>query len=267
MHASSQQPDPESRPPLPSGATLRERDDRLAALKQLVGHIAHDFNNCMVPLVGYVTLLKEEPKVGTRVDQYLAKLETSVRKTESFLETILAATYPERQYAPKQVDFTALIEKTLASSRSALTRTRPLSVEVTLVPCTLWLDEAQWSNALQHLFKNAFLAMSKVDGLLKVTLEKSELSAAEAADFGIRPGNVVQLTIEDNGEGMSEDVLKRSYDPFFTTRTDSRSDGLGLTYVHSVVRLHGGQLAIASAEGAGTRVRIWLADESGPGQA
>jgi signal transduction histidine kinase len=261
MHQPSQNRDPADDTALPSAAALRERDERLAALKQLVGHLAHDFNNCMVPLVGYVTLLKEEPKIGTRVDLYLAKLESSVRKTETFLETILEATHPERHFCPKEVDFCALIQTVVDGCVPSTAPMQPVTLSLELSPCVLWLDEAQWIKCIQHLVRNAQLALAKTGGTLRLKLEHLSLSESEAEELSLRPGATVQLTVEDTGQGMNEDVLKRAYDPFFSTRSDTRTEGLGLTFVHSVVRLHGGQLAIASAEGAGTRVRIWLPND------
>ncbi|MBI3876905.1 MAG: response regulator, partial [Verrucomicrobia bacterium] len=76
--------------------------------------------------------------------------------------------------------------------------------------------------------------------------------------LGVAGTDVFELTVRDTGLGMSEATLQRAFEPFFTTRPKGQAAGLGLTIVHSVARLHGGQVTLESAEDAGTTVRIWI---------
>jgi two-component system cell cycle sensor histidine kinase/response regulator CckA len=244
-------------PPLPVASLLQERDQRLQALKSLVGRLAHDFNNSLVPLVGYITLLREELKQGGPGNQYLVKLENSVRKTEELVDTILQATHPERQFSPRRIDLTALMQRLLEGWMKALPSATLILVETDLAPCTLWLDEAQWTKVIQHLLRNAQAALAE-GGTLKISLRSRLLNARQAADLGTSDVNVVELIFEDTGCGMSDEVLRQACEPFFSTSSQSSTAGLGLTMVHSVVRLHGGQMVVESADDRGTRVAIWL---------
>lgn len=135
-------------------------------------------------------------------------------------------------------------------------------METDLVQCSLWLDESQWTNVIQQLLRNAQVALTEV-GSLKLNLRQRTVRPDQAAALGITDTSLFELVFEDTGCGMSRDVLGRASEPFFTTRSRSATSGLGLTLVHSVVRLHGGQLAIESVEGAGTRVTIWLPAKAG----
>jgi signal transduction histidine kinase len=242
---------------LPSAAALRDRDERLQALKELVGHVAHDLNNCLAPMVGYVTLLREDLAPETSGEQYLGKLDGSVRKAESLLQAIIQATHPERQYGPKLVDLTLLLQGTVETWMKSLPASVQISVESALAPCALWLDEALFAKLILQLLQNAQFAINR-HGEVKLALACRTLTEAEATQLGLNDPSVFELSVQDSGSGMSEEVLKRACDPLFTTRPSSPSSGLGLTFVHSVVQLHGGQMAIESIDESGTCVRIWL---------
>ena len=84
------------------------------------------------------------------------------------------------------------------------------------------------------------------------------MSEERAAELGLANKTGWVLEVKDDGLGMSAETLRKAFDPFFTTRPKNQSTGLGLTLVHGVVRLHGGQVVIESVEGKGTCVRIWL---------
>ena len=230
-------------------------------MKALVGDLAHSFNNSLAPLAGYTTLLAEDMKPGTPNEQYLGKLEASLRKAQGFIETILQATHPERHFLPKRVDLTSLLQQSTDAWMKSLPLSAQVSVQTSVVPCVLWLDEAQWTQAIRHLLQNAQFALTG-GGALRLTLEERVLTPAAAAELDLTQTQFYELTVEDTGCGMAPEVLERACEPLYTTRPQAPLTGLGLTLVHGVVQLHGGQLEIESAEQVGTTVRAWLPAES-----
>jgi signal transduction histidine kinase len=236
---------------------LRGRDARLRAMKALVGELAHSFNNSLAPLAGYATLLGEDLKPGTSSELYMSKLQASLRKTEGFIEGILAATHPERHFSPKPVDLTSLLQRSTDEWMKSLPVSAKFSIERSVVPCSLWLDETQWSSAIGHLLRNAQLALAR-GGVVRLTLEERELTGEQASELDLAKTHVFQLRVNDTGCGMAPEVLERACEPLYTTRAQGPLAGLGLTLVHSVVQLQGGQLEIESAEQAGTTVCLWL---------
>src|SRR3954465_8556016 len=84
---------------------LRARDERLESLKAVVGKLAHDFNNFLVPQFGYLTLLKEEIPINSPAAQYVATMEVAGQKSESYIECILLAMRPHRQFSPREFSF------------------------------------------------------------------------------------------------------------------------------------------------------------------
>ncbi|MEW6158136.1 MAG: response regulator [Verrucomicrobiota bacterium] len=246
----------------PASPALREREERLEALKALVSQLGHDFNNFLVPFLGYVTLVREETSPESTVAQYLSTMENSARKTEQYLETVMLAVKPARRFSPKPGDFRALLEQVLASWSSGLTPS-PIRLTTDLQPCSLVFDEDHWRNAIQQVLNNARMALA-MGGNLQVRLHKKPLPPERASEIGVDDSEVFELVFEDNGIGMSEETLRRACEPFFTTRPKGKALGLGLTIVHSVARLHGGQLLIESQEDAGAKIQIILPAINGP---
>src|SRR5437016_11545193 len=99
---------------LPTSPELRERDERLEALVQLAGRLAHDFNNFLVPVLGYTALIKEDIPSDSVILPYVAAMEKSARKTEAAVGNLLLAARSERESKPRPVDFTELIARELS---------------------------------------------------------------------------------------------------------------------------------------------------------
>jgi two-component system, cell cycle sensor histidine kinase and response regulator CckA len=248
---------PHQRPP--AWAELRRRDEKLEALKDLLDHLAHDFNNMLVPILGYITLIKEDLNRDCSSLKYAAKIEHSARNTEGLMERILAAVRPQRCFNPTVGDLAQVLEKVLAKWQAALPATSQIQVQAALVACPLLFDQALLAALFEQLLSNARYALA-LGGLLKISLRPKILNAQQARELNISP-NTYELVISDNGFGISPEVLPRVCEPFFSTRPRGQALGLGLTSVHSIALLHGGRLLIESVENAGTTITIWFPTE------
>lgn len=243
--------------PRPGADRLRQRDQRLHAMKEMVAHLVHGFNNSLAPLAGYLTLLAEEIKPGSLGDQYIKKFENSLKKTQGLIDALVQATHPEKQFVPKPMDMMALLQRTIDAWLKTLPPDAPIAVNLDISPCMLALDEPLWIKTIQHLLSNAQFALSD-GGSLTISLHQQTLSELQTAELGISEPEVCCLTFQETGCGMDEEILDRACEPFFTTRPQLRTSGLGLTLVHSVVQLHGGQITLESTPGNGSTVTIWL---------
>jgi nitrogen-specific signal transduction histidine kinase len=241
----------------PSYALLRERDERLESLKFLMGKLVHDFNNFLVPLLGYVGLLKDDLPQGSNGVTYADAMDNAFRKTETYLDVMLLAVRPYRNFQPKPLDFQNLVKNAVAEWKAALPGNAAIEVEQDISACHLTVDEAQWVKVLGQLLANARFALA-MGGKVEIRLEPQTLSSEQMLDLNIADSSVFLLTVRDNGFGMAPNVLRRACEPFFTTRSGSTAMGLGLTLVHSVSHLHGGQMIIESAEDKGTTVTVWI---------
>ncbi len=101
--------------------------------------------------------------------------------------------------------------------------------------------------------------MRETGSLLEITLEDFEVTEDNVRSVsGLRIGPHIRLTIQDNGTGMSSDVLERMFDPFFTTKPIGEGSGMGLSVVHGIVANHGGALMVDSQRGKGTKIEVYL---------
>ncbi|MEW6306193.1 MAG: response regulator [Verrucomicrobiota bacterium] len=256
----AQPPTTGKEPPLPVAPDLRDRDQRLDSLKLLAGKLAHDFNNFLAPIFGYLTLIKEEASPQSHVHEYATSMETSARRTEKLVDTLLLIARPRRQFHPVPTDFRGLVQQALERWLAALPDTAQIQLKQDLHPCSRIVDPAQWNIVLDQLLSNARFALA-TGGTLEISLAPETLTPARAAELGVTSTDVFRLVVRDSGFGMGEETRRRAFDPFFTTRPKGQALGLGLSLVHSVTRLQGGQVTLESAPDAGATVTLWLPPE------
>jgi signal transduction histidine kinase/CheY-like chemotaxis protein len=223
------------------------RTERLRALGEMAGGVAHEFNNILAIILGKTQLmLSRNPDDAIRhnlsdVEEAAWRAADVVRRLQGFAATRF-------EDAPALVDMNTL-------AHDAITLTRGL-----------WKDEAEARGVrievVTHLEETPSVRGSASE--LREAVTNLVLNALDAMPSGGRLGVVcrpiregAEVTVTDTGEGMSEDVRRRIFDPFFSTRGPRRS-GLGLSLVHGIVIRHDGQIEVSSEPGQGTTVTLWL---------
>jgi CheY-like chemotaxis protein len=149
----------------------------------------------------------------------------------------------------------------IAGIRDLISNTVGPGIEIqTANAADLWttlVDPNQLENALLNLCINARDAMPH-GGKIKIATENRFLKDAEALSAEMRPGEYVCLSVSDTGTGMSDEVIQRAFDPFYTTKPTGRGTGLGLSMIYGFAQQSGGQVRIESAEGQGTTIYLFL---------
>ncbi|MEZ6187886.1 MAG: PAS domain-containing protein [Planctomycetota bacterium] len=234
------------------------RSQRLEALGQLAGGVAHDFNNMLSAILGHVELaLQQLPpgaaSLGRRLERIQSAGESSARLTAKLL-----AFARGQSLTNEVVDLNDVVSRTL----ELLERTLDASVTLTLRtdpdPCWVCVDPTQLEQALVNLAVNARDAMPQ-GGSLSLSTEHAHVDAAYAAAHpGAEVGDYVRLTVSDTGSGMSPEVQARVFEPFFTTKPAGQGTGLGLAGVHGFVGQSGGTITVYSELGQGTTFKILL---------
>jgi len=232
---------------------------KMEAVGQLTGGIAHDFNNLLTVISGNLDLAAR--RIGTEGDPRLlraiASASVGADRAATLTQRLLA--FSRRQpLAPKAIDPNAL----LAGMSDLLHRTLGETIEVeTRLAAGLWRIEAdphQLESAILNLAVNARDAMPD-GGRLVIETAAARLGPGKAAAGDeVAPGNYVLISVSDSGVGMSEEMVQRAVEPFFTTKEVGKGTGLGLSMVYGFVRQSGGHLRIQSEEGRGTSVHIYL---------
>lgn len=233
------------------------QSQKLEAIGQLAGGVAHDMNNILSVVDGMASLMKLE-------------LAGDKRRT-SAIETILSATQRGAQLTHNLLGFARKsdlrieplsINDLVADLRSLLWRTldKGITVHTQLAPdIDLVKGDA---NALSHALLNLALnACDAMDGSGKLIIQTSNavFTAKEASSIpDIGPGDYVVVKMIDDGIGMQTPTLERAFEPFFTTKPPGQGTGLGLSMVYGTVRQHEGAVEIESLPGAGTTVSLYL---------
>ncbi len=216
---------------------------KLDALGQLTGGVAHDFNNFLMIISGNIHMVKKEP-TSERSIRALRAIETATQRAASLTRQLL--TFARRQSVKPQPivlnERLALIRDVL---NSGLGSSVSLVIEVAPDVWTIIVDPTEFETALVNLVVNARDAMP--DGGSVVIAAKNNLD-----------GGVVEISVEDSGEGIPADIADKVFDPFFTTKPLGKGTGLGLSQVHGFAHQAGGTIALESTLGKGTKVTMSL---------
>jgi signal transduction histidine kinase len=235
------------------------RAQRLEAMGQLTGGVAHDFNNILMVASGNLQLLARRTSDEV-VQRFAASALDATRRGAAVTRRLLAFAR-EQPLEAAPVDLAALLPDV---AENMLSRTLGGTVRVTTdVEDGLWpvlADANELQVALLNLAINGRDAMPG-GGVLALSAENVRIRSGAVqggAPGGLSPGEYVALSVADSGSGMPEEVLARAFEPFFTTKEVGRGSGLGLSQVYGFARQSGGGAAIDSRPGGGTRVTIWL---------
>jgi signal transduction histidine kinase len=237
--------------------------EKLTALGTLAGGIAHDFNNLLAALLGNLELATRAAAGGVpdpaRLARFLNNATEAARRGTGLTQRLLSFSRQRDLAAETFAPAAAMhaIEDLVVRSMAGRVTVRYAITD------DLWpvrVDRGQFELALVNLCINARDAMPEGG---EVLLSAGNVGADAALPEGLATGDYVRIAVTDAGEGMSEAVRARVYEPFFTTKRPGEGTGLGLPMVHAMAEAAGGTTVIDSVEGAGTTVAIWLprADE------
>lgn len=230
-------------------AALHEAE-KMEAIGQLTSGVAHDFNNVLQLINGHLQLLKVAHRADERTVKRLDAATEGVRRGAQLAAQMLA--FARRQpLAPVALSVGQHLRSMEATMRQALgSHALRLSLDEELRAC---VDAAQLEKSVLHLLQNAADAMAD-RGQVEIAVDAAHLPGA--AQDGEAPG-YLRVRVADNGAGMSEEVQRRAFEPFFTTRA-GKGGGLGLSLVFGFVKQSGGQVELASAPGGGTTVTMYF---------
>jgi signal transduction histidine kinase/CheY-like chemotaxis protein len=234
------------------------RGQRLEAIGQFTGGVAHDFNNILTVILGNVALLKYDPMGrATRARAELDEIEHAAQRAAELTHRLLA--FARRQpLHPQVVDLNSLVRALQPILQRLLGEAITLKVTLDTSPCFANVDAVQVETALMNLCANARDAMTG-GGLLVIETARIELDEVYARmNADVSPGRYVLLAVSDTGVGIAPDAVARVLEPFFTTKPLGKGTGLGLSMVYGFVKQSGGHMKIYSELGHGTVVKLFF---------
>lgn len=234
-------------------AALRQAQ-KMEAVGQLTGGIAHDFNNLLAGITGSLDLIKLRLSQGRTADleRYVAVAHGAAQRAAALTHRLLAFSR-QQTLLPVPTDINALVSGMEELIQRTVGPTIEVAVALEANRSTCLVDPAQVENALLNLCINARDAL-RGGGHLRIRTFEQQLSG----DQDLAPGEYLTVCVEDDGTGMSPEVLARAFEPFFTTKPVGAGSGLGLSMIYGFARQSGGQVRIESSVDEGSRVFLLL---------
>jgi len=237
-------------------AALRQ-GQKMEAIGQLTGGMAHDFNNILQVIQANIDLMKAtvagSPEALGRLHSASAAADRGARLTQQLLA------FARRQpLTPQPTHVARLAADMTELLRHALGERVQLDYVIADDAWNARIDPSQLENAILNLALNARDAMPD-GGTVRIEVSNATLDRRYAALHpDVVPGPYVLVAVSDTGTGMPADVVAQAFDPFFTTKNEGRGTGLGLSMVYGFVRQSNGHIRIDSAIGQGTSVKLYL---------
>jgi len=233
---------------------------KMEAIGQLTGGIAHDFNNILNSILGFssIALNDEVVQENEELKSYLDIISKSGERARDLVKQMLSFSRGNYTGDFKPIDLAPVMHEVIKMIRPML----PASINVELdieknLPNSL-ADSLQINQVIMNMCINARDALHEQGNIIlavKKVIVKDEIcnSCHEklSTDF-------IEISISDNGEGISKENIEKIFDPFFTTKEVGKGSGMGLSVVHGIVHNHGGHIVVNSKPGEGTKFRLLL---------
>jgi len=237
------------------------QSQKMEAIGQLAGGVAHDFNNILTVITGYGNLILQETDQETVQNNAKQILKASDRAAA--LTSRLLAFSRKQVMQPKVLDLNALIE----DLTKMLARLIGEDIKMTTVTAPdLWpvkVDPGQIEQVILNLAVNARDAMPQ-GGQLTIATSNVPLANGTAFAPELPVGDCIRLSVTDTGAGMTDEVKRHLFEPFFTTKGVGKGTGLGLASCHGIIKQSGGHISAYSELGHGTTFKIYLPRVAAP---
>ena len=230
---------------------------KLEAVGQLAGGIAHDFNNVLTVILGFSDLALLAVPAANAAHADLVEIKKAGTRAAGLTRQLLA--FSRKQILrPETLDVHELIGGMDAMLRLLTVENVELTIALGDDDAFINMDPTQVEQILVNLVVNSADAMPSGG---RVRIETSNVVVGERGpdhDLQVAPGDYLLLSVADTGTGMTDEVRRHIFEPFYTTKAVGKGTGLGLATVHGIVKQSGGDIAVTSSPGHGTTFRIYL---------
>ena len=233
---------------------------KMEAIGRLTGGFAHEFNNLLTVIGGNMGLLREAVSSAT-ARAFAAEAEDAADRGAKLIRDMLA--FAQRTHLdPRPTQVNVLVQETCARNRHLVAGALELSLDEGAWPALV--DATATEVALVNLMMNARDARPD-GGVLRITTDNVEHAGGADPDraLDLLPGRYLRLSVSDEGPGIDARDLPRIFDPFFSTKSESRSTGLGLSMIMGFARQSGGAVTARSVAGQGTTFELYLPADAG----
>ncbi|RPJ07035.1 MAG: PAS domain S-box protein, partial [Spirochaetaceae bacterium] len=229
-----------------------QQAEKMQAIGQLAGGVAHDFNNQLAGILGYADLLRDGAKDNPELSHYADNIIMAVKRAADLTSQLLAFSR-KGKYLSITVDMHQTILEVVSILRHSIDKRITIEQELAASPSTTIGDPSQLQSAILNCAINARDAMPD-GGVLGfftkvVTLDEE---FCKKIPYEIPSGEYLQISIEDSGIGMDEGTVRHIFEPFFTTKERGKGTGMGLASTYGTIRNHRGAIHVTTTPGKGT---------------
>ena len=229
------------------------RAQKLEAVGQLAGGVAHDFNNILTTIVGASHLAAMDAPDGSDLANEVRQIDIAARRAQHLVRELL--TFARREPAePKAIILKDIVEEVVILLRASIPPTVTLDIVTSEANLAVLADETHLHQITMNLCRNAAEALSGKPGQISIEIEKR----ATPPEAATPAPHWVLLRVSDNGPGMSAQTQEHLFEPFFTTKPLGKGSGLGLAVVLGLIEDMGGSIEVESTLGYGTTFEVML---------
>jgi signal transduction histidine kinase/CheY-like chemotaxis protein len=235
---------------------------KMEAVGQLAGGVAHDFNNILTAILGLSEFLLQNPGDKETMSADITEIKTAAQRAAVLTRQLLAFSR-QQVLKPRILDLSVTIAEMDKMLRRVLNENIDLKTVVSPRLAAVKADPGQIEQVLMNLVVNARDAMPN-GGRLTIELANVELTKDYVKEhLGASEGPHVMLAVSDTGAGMDKITISRLFEPFFTTKEKGKGTGLGLSTVYGIIKQSGGSIFVYSEIGKGSSFKVYLpqADE------
>lgn len=245
-----------------SEESLRQAQ-KLEAIGQLTGGVAHDFNNLLTVIKSCTDLLKPAHLPEAKRAKYVQAISGTVDRAARLTGQLLA--FARRQALQPQVfDINESVSR-IGEMMDSLTGSRiQVDIQLPADPCYIYADGSQFDTALINMVVNARDAMAGV-GYLSIRIDRIDRSTPAPLPT-LTQGDYVAIALTDTGSGIAAEKLGMIFEPFYTTKAIGQGTGLGLSQVFGFAKQSGGEVAVHSELGSGSRFTLYLPSATQPAE-
>jgi len=239
----------------------QRRVSKVEAVGNFASGIAHDFNNALTPIIANCELMLYEIDRGSK---YFEECKRRIRSILGAAETASLLVHRLQSFNRKDggienlqpIKIDSCLSETFKFLRSIVPTTIEISTYVENGLRTIFASDITIRQILMNLCKNSSQAISKCNkGRISISVRNEDIKVER---YGMEKGEYIKLEVEDDGKGMTPEIMERCLDPYFSTKPEGEGTGIGLSVVNNIVRGYGGLVRIYSNVGKGTKVVIYI---------
>ncbi len=230
---------------------------KMEAIGNLAGGVAHDFNNILTPIVGMSEMLLEDIPPDKKEYGFVEEILQAGKRGRDIVKQILSfSRRAEKKMIPVRIQ--TVLEEVIKFSRSVIPSNISIAQDIRRDCGPVTADPAQLHQVFMNLITNARHAVEETGGRISVKLREMEAKDGDARVGFVKPGRYAWISVSDNGCGIRPEVMKKMFDPYFTTKENGKGTGLGLAVAYGIIKEIKGDINVVSEPGKGAEFNVYL---------